>query len=112
MKNTTTKMWEPLQRRRPKPAKTQLWLTTLIALATAPTAFATPETPPVWNGKTAPLATPWTSEVSLKHALPESPRPQLARPSLDHPQWMSLNGLWQYTATDGKGTPPFGQSLN
>jgi len=112
MKNTPTTMWEPLQRRRLKPAKTQLCLTTLIALAAAPTAFAAPETPPVWNGKAAPLATHWTSEVSPKHALPEYPRPQLARPSLDHPQWMSLNGLWQYTATEGKGTPPFGQSLN
>ena len=106
------KMWEPLQRRCSRVVSHQLVLGMAFALATAPTAMAAPETPAVWNGKTAPLATPWTSEVSPKHALPEYPRPRLARPSLDHPTWLSLNGLWQYTATDGQGTPQFGQSLN
>jgi len=65
----------------------------------------------VWNGKVAPLATPWTADVSPSNALPDYPRPQLARPSLEHPQWMSLNGLWQYAQGDGKGEPPFGQTL-
>jgi beta-galactosidase/beta-glucuronidase len=65
----------------------------------------------VWNGKVAPLATPWTGEVSPDNALPEYPRPQLARPSLEHPQWMSLNGLWQYAPADAQGKPPFGQAL-
>ncbi|WP_198651545.1 sugar-binding domain-containing protein [Dyella sp. C11] len=64
-----------------------------------------------WNGKEAPLSTPWTSEVSPGNALPEYPRPQLARPSLEHPRWMSLNGLWQFASSDGKGAPPFGQVL-
>ncbi|WP_201314246.1 sugar-binding domain-containing protein [Dyella sp. EPa41] len=65
----------------------------------------------VWNGKTAPLATPWTAEVSPDNALPEYPRPQLARPSLDQPRWLSLNGLWQFAASDAQGSPPFGQAL-
>ena len=64
-----------------------------------------------WNGKVAPLATPWTAEVSPGNALPEYPRPQLARPSLAHPQWLSLNGLWQYAPADAQGAPPFGQAL-
>lgn len=79
---------------------------------TAGTAAApTPEQATTWSGKKAPLATPWTAEVSPDNALPEYPRPQLARPSLEHPQWMSLNGLWQYTAADEQTAPPFGKSL-
>ena len=104
-------LWEPLQRRCLKAATPHICLSLAIALTTAPTAMATPANPPVWNGKAAPLATPWTSKVSPSNALPEYPRPQLARPSLDHPQWMSLNGLWQYAATDAQGTPPFGKAL-
>jgi hypothetical protein len=65
----------------------------------------------VWNGKAVPLATPWTGEVSPANALPEYPRPQLARPSLEHPRWMSLNGLWQFAPTDGRSAPVFGQAL-
>ena len=72
---------------------------------------AAPDQATVWNGKVAPLATPWTAEVSPGNALPEYPRPQLARPSLDHPQWLSLNGVWQYVPGDGQGAPPFGQTL-
>lgn len=82
-----------------------------VAMGLATTAMAADGQSPVWNGKVAPLATPWTGEVSPDHALPEYPRPQLARPSLEHPQWMSLNGLWQYAPGDDKGAPPFGQTL-
>lgn len=64
-----------------------------------------------WSGKVAPLATPWTAQVSPSNALPDYPRPQLARPSLAHPQWMGLNGLWQYAPDDGKSAPPFGRTL-
>lgn len=65
----------------------------------------------VWNGKTAPLPTPWTSQVSPTRALPEYPRPQLARPSLEQPRWLSLNGLWEYAVRHDGGTPSFGQPL-
>jgi hypothetical protein len=81
------------------------------AMGLAPLAMAAPTPTAVWNGKPAPLATPWTAEVSPQNALPEYPRPQLARPSLDHPRWMSLNGLWQYAASDARGAPPFGRRL-
>ena len=82
-----------------------------VAVCLASTAMATPKQATAWNGKAAPLATPWTAEVSPVNALPEYPRPQLARPSLEHPQWMNLNGLWQYAPGDGQGAPPFGQTL-
>jgi hypothetical protein len=85
-----------------------VWICVTLSFAT--TALAA-EKASVWNGKTAPLATPWTVEVSPRNALPEYPRPQLARPSLEHPQWMSLNGLWQYVDGDGQGAPPFGMAL-
>nr|WP_197478377.1 sugar-binding domain-containing protein [Luteibacter rhizovicinus] len=101
--NATKTLWEPLQRR--------CLLTLAIAAIITPMAVAASDNSSVWNGKAAPLATPWTSQVSPTNALPEYPRPQLARPSLEHPQWMSLNGLWQYAATDGKGAPSFGKAL-
>jgi len=82
-----------------------------MAMSFASIAMAAPEQATVWNGKVAPLATPWTAEVSPRNALPEYPRPQLARPSLEHPRWMSLNGLWQYAPDDGQGKPPFGRTL-
>ncbi|MGO4700705.1 glycoside hydrolase family 2 protein [Dyella sp. 2RAB6] len=86
------------------------WMSTIMAISFASMAMAADQAD-VWNGKVAPLATPWTAEVSPKNALPEYPRPQLARPSLEQPQWMSLNGLWQYAPADGQGKPPFGQAL-
>jgi hypothetical protein len=87
------------------------WISMVVAMAIASTATAAPDDATVWNGKTAPLATPWTAEVSPSNALPDYPRPQLARPSLEHPQWMNLNGLWQYAPSDGHGAPPFGHTL-
>ncbi|RAO78152.1 hypothetical protein CA260_10125 [Dyella jiangningensis] len=81
------------------------------AMGFAAMAMAAPDQAAVWNGKAAPLATPWTADVSPEHALPDYPRPQLARPSLEHPQWMSLNGLWQFASSDSLGMPPFGQAL-
>jgi hypothetical protein len=83
----------------------------VLAMGFVSAAIATPNQTTVWNGKVAPLATPWTAEVSPNNALPDYPRPQLARPSLEHPQWMNLNGLWQYAPGDGQSAPPFGQTL-
>jgi hypothetical protein len=87
------------------------WAGSALALGLVSAAMAAPDQASVWDGKTAPLATPWTAEVSPANALPEYPRPQLARPSLEHPRWMNLNGLWQYAAADGQGAPPFGRTL-
>ena len=86
-----------------------IWMA--MAMGFAPMAMAAADQTAVWNGKVAPLATPWTAEVSPSNALPEYPRPQLARPSLEHPKWMNLNGLWQYASGDGQGAPPFGRTL-
>ncbi len=62
----------------------------------APTTPALSATSNTWSDKFAPLATPWTGEVSPTNALPDYPRPQLARPSVAKPTWQSLNGLWEY----------------
>jgi hypothetical protein len=86
-------------------------LTAAIALAIPTLTMAATPNAGTWSGKPAPLATPWTAQVSPTNALPDYPRPQLARPSLDHPQWLSLNGLWEYAATEGQGLPTFGQPL-
>lgn len=44
-----------------------------------------------WAPKPAPLMTRWAAEVSPTNAHPEYPRPQLVRPD-----WLNLNGLWDY----------------
>ncbi|HTI78026.1 MAG TPA: glycoside hydrolase family 2 TIM barrel-domain containing protein [Mycobacterium sp.] len=52
--------------------------------------------------KAPPLSTPWTHLVGPDNALPEYPRPQMARK-----QWLNLNGVWSYTGRpDGNATPP------
>ncbi|QWT21077.1 hypothetical protein KPL74_03460 [Bacillus sp. NP157] len=102
----------PITRPRPSPLpRTRTWLALALALGATPLAIAATDSNATWSGKPAPLATPWTAEVSPTNALPEYPRPKLARPSLDHPQWMNLNGLWQFQAADGHAAPPFGQTL-
>ena len=45
-----------------------------------------------WERKRPPMSTPWTNLVGPQNALPEYPRPQMARK-----RWLSLNGLWDYT---------------
>jgi Glycosyl hydrolases family 2, sugar binding domain/Glycosyl hydrolases family 2/Glycosyl hydrolases family 2, TIM barrel domain len=57
-----------------------------------------------WHPKTPPLSTPWTHLVGPANALPEYPRPQMARTS-----WLSLNGVWNYTGRserDALAAPP------
>jgi hypothetical protein len=71
------------------------WLGVLasIALVNAP-ANAVVE----WHGgQSPPLSTPWTHLVGPNNALPEYPRPQMARTV-----WMNLNGVWEYTGRSGR----------
>ena len=106
-----------------KHARTQRWFGIALAaacgigmiaapgIAAASTAPTTVPSTMTWSGKTAPLATPWTSEVSPTNALPDYPRPQLARPSVTAPKWQSLNGLWQYAPALDASAPAFGTDL-
>lgn len=48
-----------------------------------------------------PLTTPWTADVSPANALPDYPRPQMLRPD-----WLNLNGLWDYAITGNTIQPP------
>ncbi|KAF1005975.1 MAG: Beta-galactosidase BoGH2A [Luteibacter sp.] len=90
---------------------TRLCIGLALAMGIVPMASAATDQGGTWSGKVAPLATPWTAEVSPTNALPEYPRPKLARPSLEHPQWMNLNGLWEFAASDSLAAPTFGQPL-
>ena len=57
-----------------------------------------------WHPKAPPMSTPWTHLVGPNNALPEYPRPQMARK-----RWMSLNGVWNYTGRserDALAAPP------
>ncbi len=77
-------------------------------------AFAACKSEPaaVWKPAGDKIMTRWASEVGPANALPEYPRPQLARPD-----WANLNGLWDYAITgreagrpeawDGKILVPF-----
>lgn len=54
-----------------------------------------------WHPAKAQLMTRWAAEVGPANALPEYPRPQLVRPD-----WMNLNGLWDYAITPDSVTQP------
>lgn len=47
-----------------------------------------------WQPANGPLKTRWAGEVSPENALPEYPRPQMARKD-----WLNLNGLWDLAIT-------------
>ena len=47
--------------------------------------------PPAWKPAHGPLATRWAAQVDPKTVHAEYPRPQLVRPD-----WVNLNGLWDY----------------
>jgi hypothetical protein len=49
-----------------------------------------------WHPRAAPLSTPWTHLVGPDNALPDYPRPQMARTN-----WLNLNGVWDYTGRSG-----------
>jgi beta-galactosidase/beta-glucuronidase len=57
--------------------------------------------PAVWAPAKGPLMTKWAKQVSPRNALPEYPRPQLARN-----EWLNLNGLWNYAIAPNPGPRP------
>jgi len=51
---------------------------------------------PLWQPAATPLMTPWTALVGPNNALPDYPRPQMARTT-----WQNLNGVWSYLGRTG-----------
>ena len=72
-----------------------------ILIAAACGSFAAPAPEPAWQPAKGPLMTRWAKEVSPDNALPEYPRPQMARK-----EWRSLNGLWDYAITAKEAPRP------
>jgi hypothetical protein len=56
--------------------------------------------------KTAALMTRWAADVNPNAPLPEYPRPQLVRPD-----WLSLNGIWEYQPGAADDAAPVGKKL-
>jgi hypothetical protein len=56
--------------------------------------------------KQAPLMTPWAAQVNPSAPWPEYPRPQMVRND-----WLSLNGLWQFQASEAPDAVPSGKEL-
>lgn len=59
-----------------------------------------------WQPKQAPLMTAWAQQVNPTNVLPEYPRPQMTRPD-----WLSLNGVWQFQPGATNDPVPVGQNL-
>jgi len=59
-----------------------------------------------WKPAKGPLKSPWADRVDPARLHPEYPRPQMVRP-----QWVSLNGLWQYSRAVEGEPPPVGREL-
>ncbi|MCX7855813.1 MAG: beta-galactosidase, partial [Anaerolineae bacterium] len=51
-----------------------------------------------WHPVPGHIQTRWTKDVSPQNVWPEYPRPQMTRP-----EWLNLNGLWEYWITDRTG---------
>jgi hypothetical protein len=85
-----------------KPSSQRVKFLCRIILILAGVASVRAGEPGVWHPMKAPLMTRWAAEVSPTNVWPEYPRPQLVRPD-----WMNLNGLWDYAITpDSTNRPP------
>jgi hypothetical protein len=54
-----------------------------------------------WKPAPGHLMTRWAKDVDPRKPLPEYPRPQMVRPD-----WINLNGLWDYAIRDGMASQP------
>ncbi len=54
-----------------------------------------------WKMKQAHIMTPWSELIDPENVLPEYPRPQLVRPD-----WVNLNGIWDFTRTPNRVYSP------
>jgi len=59
-----------------------------------------------WTPKLTPIKTQWGKTVDLNNPLPEYPRPQMVRPD-----WMNLNGYWEFKRGVSTDTVPYNQTL-
>src|SRR6267154_2861061 len=61
-----------------------------------------------WHPAKAPLMTRWAKDVCPTNAHPAYPRPQMVRPD-----WLNLNGLWDFAVTAKVAPRPetFSQSI-
>ena len=58
-----------------------------------------------WKIAGSKIKTQWAEKVTPQNVLSEYPRP-----SMERKEWMSLNGLWQYSVTDLANQPREGKS--
>jgi hypothetical protein len=59
-----------------------------------------------WKPASGPLMTAWAKDVSPTKVHADYPRPQMIRPD-----WVNLNGLWQFAIGKKGETPPIGKDL-
>ena len=79
---------------------------TIVVVTLAPLALVSPVQAEGWKPAAGPLMTRWAKEVSPDNAHPEYPRPQMVRPD-----WLNLNGLWQFDEAEAGETVPAAKNL-
>ncbi len=82
-----------------RPRDTKIWVASVCIAALFLPVHA--DEPVAWHPARAPLMTRWAADVSPTNALPDYPRPQLVRPD-----WLNLNGLWDYAITPDSAEQP------
>jgi len=73
----------------------------IAALAGALSGINTSDDAPEWKPARGPLATRWAAQVDPQKTHPDYPRPQMVRP-----EWVNLNGLWDYAIRPKDGDRP------
>lgn len=74
---------------------------TWCVLAAAAFGFVSGDEASAWEPAKGPLMTRWAADVDPAAPLPEYPRPQMVRPD-----WLNLNGLWDYAITAAEAAKP------